>query len=157
MYLDIEGIPDQNFYYLFGLLIVHQGEVQYESYWVNSPSDEERVWKSVVNRLTAFSQSPVYHYGSFELSVFEKLARRYQIDINQLKKRFVNINSFIFGKVYFPAYSNGLKELGSILGQKWTDEKASAYKRLYGGMIGKPEQLLVKCNYSYTMRRIARH
>ncbi len=130
LYLDIEGIPDQNFYYLFGLLITQQGEVQYESYWVDSPADEERIWRSVIKRLAAFPESPIYHYGSFELSVFEKVAKRHQTDINQFKKRFVNVNTFIYGKVYFPAYSNSLKELGSVLGLKWTGEKASGLQTI---------------------------
>lgn len=130
LFLDIEGVPDQNFYYLFGLLIAQKGEFQYEYFWVDGASDEERVWKMVLGRILAFPQYPVYHYGSFELSVFEKLSKRYQTDIQQLKQRFVNINAFIFGKVYFPAYSNGLKELGSILGLKWTDEKASGLQAI---------------------------
>ena len=36
IFLDIEGIPDQNFYYLIGLLVCDKGKVSYFSFWADN-------------------------------------------------------------------------------------------------------------------------
>jgi hypothetical protein len=41
-----------------------------------------------------------------------------------------NVLSVIYDHVYFPAYSNGLKEVGRLLGAAWTDPKASGLQSL---------------------------
>jgi predicted RecB family nuclease len=33
----------------------------------------------------------------------------------------INLLSVIFGQIYFPTYSNGLKEIAGWLGFKWSD------------------------------------
>ena len=44
--------------------------------------------------------------------------------------RLVNVNKHIYGKVYFPVYSNRLKELGAFIGAIWTSPKASGLQSL---------------------------
>ena len=36
----------------------------------------------------------------------------------------VNLLSVIFGQIYFPTHSNGLKEIAGWLGFRWSDENA---------------------------------
>jgi len=130
MFLDIEGLPDDGFFYLFAILITDNDIQNTYSFWADSQKDERAIWQGVVTLLGMYPERPIYHYGTFEPSTFEKLAKRYQTDIEGIKKRFVNINSFIYGKIYFPTYSNGLKDLGKSLGAKWTDEKASGLQTI---------------------------
>ncbi len=121
------------------------------SFWADSQQYESTIWHGVISLLETYPDSPLYHYGSFEPTAFEKLAKRYQTDIDGIKKRFVNINSFIYGKIYFPTYSNGLKDLGKSIGAKWTDEKASGLQSIIWrneweeGKICRKEQL---CTYN---------
>ena len=42
----------------------------------------------------------------------------------------VNILSIIYATVYFPTYSNSLKDIGKYLGYRWQDEKASGIQSL---------------------------
>lgn len=130
IFLDIEGLPDDGFYYLFGCLITENDHQIYQQFWADTPQDEETIWKEIIQLIEAYPESPIYHYGTFEPSTFEKLAKRYQINIEDIKKRFVNANSFIYGKIYFPTYSNGLKDLGRLLGVNWTNEKASGLQSI---------------------------
>ena len=130
IFLDIEGLPDDGFFYLFGILISENTIQNTHSFWADTQQDEKTIWQGVVTLLQTYPESPIYHYGTFEPSAFEKLAKRYQTDIEGIKKRFVNINSFIYGKIYFPTYSNGLKDLGKSLGAKWANEKASGLQTI---------------------------
>ncbi len=130
LFLDIEGLPDEGFFYLFGILISDNGNQINHSFWADNLQDEKNAWQRTIELINAYPESPIYHYGTFEPSAFEKLATRYQTDISSIKNRFVNINSFIFGKIYFPTYSNGLKDLANSLGMKWTNEKASGLQTI---------------------------
>ena len=67
---------------------------------------------------------PIYHYGEFWTRTLAKLSRRYDIDADSLIARLVNVNSYIYGKVYFPVYSNRLEELVVFVGATWTEPKA---------------------------------
>jgi len=49
VYLDIEGMPDRDFYYLIGLRIP-EGSLQY-SFWADEVSDEEGIWRSLLSVL----------------------------------------------------------------------------------------------------------
>ena len=73
---------------------------------------------------------PIYHYGEFWTRTLAKLSRRYDIDADSLIARLVNVNSYIYGKVYFPVYSNRLEELGVFVGATWTEPKASGLRSL---------------------------
>jgi transposase len=42
----------------------------------------------------------------------------------------VNVASHIFGKVYFPVRSNGLKDIGKFVGANWTSQEASGLQCL---------------------------
>ena len=41
-----------------------------------------------------------------------------------------NILSVVYGRVYFPTYSNGLKDIASYLGFKWSIEEPSGQRSL---------------------------
>lgn len=125
IFLDIEGLPDDGFFYLFGILISGDNIHSIHSFWADTQQDEEVIWQSIIALLETYPDSPIYHYGIFEPSAFGKLSKRYQTNIGTIKKRFININSFVYGKIYFPTYSNSLKDLGKSLGAKWTNEKPS--------------------------------
>jgi predicted RecB family nuclease len=42
----------------------------------------------------------------------------------------VNVPSLIYGKIYFPTYSNTLKEIAAFTGFKWTEAKASGLQSI---------------------------
>src|SRR5436305_3999627 len=42
----------------------------------------------------------------------------------------VNVLSIVYSHVYFPTYSNGLKEIGKFLGFRWTEADASGIQSI---------------------------
>ncbi len=130
LFLDLEGIPDQNFHYLIGLLINRQGNRSYHAFWANIPEDEQRIWFEALEKINEHPEAPIYHYGSYEPRAIDGLAQKYQTDCEALKNRLVNLNASIYGKVYFPIRSNNLKELGKFVGASWTAPDASGLQSL---------------------------
>jgi predicted nucleic-acid-binding Zn-ribbon protein len=130
LFIDIESIPEEDFFYLFGVVISEKEKQRYYSFWSNTIKDEETSWQDFRILIENFPNSPIYHYGNFEPTAFNVLSKRYKTNIDSFKKRLININTFIYGKIYFPSYSNGLKELGRVLGVKWTYTKVSGLQSI---------------------------
>jgi predicted RecB family nuclease len=129
LFLDIEGVPDRDSHYLAGLLVCRCGEAEYESFWADDAKGEAAMWSALSARLAAFPDAPIYHYGSYEKKAFATLAKRHGSG-GGFRDRLVNMASSVYGKVYFPVRSNGLKPLGRFLGAVWTDPQASGLQSL---------------------------
>lgn len=128
--INIEGIPDLQSYYLIGLLVCEGNTSKHYSCWADTIQDERKIWRQFLEKVAQFPGTPIYHYGSYEPKAIEKLTQRYKTDSTHLKNRLVNINSYIYGKVYFPVRSNQLKEIGNFIGAKWTSPDASGLQSL---------------------------
>ncbi|MCG2785606.1 MAG: TM0106 family RecB-like putative nuclease, partial [Anaerolineae bacterium] len=129
IFLDIEGLPDLGFHYLIGLLICSPDGDRYLSFWADTQSDEEMIFRQFLDVVEKYD-SPIYHYGSYEQKALCQLGKRYQIETENIKKRFINLNTHIFGKIYFPVKSNRLKEIGSFIGASWTTKNASGIQSI---------------------------
>jgi predicted RecB family nuclease len=130
LFLDCESIPDQRFHYLLGLLICEGGHQTYHAFWADTIHDEERMWHALLAHLQRYPEAPIYHYGSYEPKVIAELAKRYETPLGGLTTRLVNVNTFIYGKLYFPVRSNRLKDLGKCVGASWTAAEASGLQSL---------------------------
>ncbi|MEK7699649.1 MAG: TM0106 family RecB-like putative nuclease, partial [Planctomycetota bacterium] len=130
LFLDIEGLPDQDLHYLIGLMINTPGNRSYYSFWADTPEDERQMWDEALEKMNEYPESPIYHYGSYELRAIDRFTQKYMTDCEVLKKRFVNLNASIYGKVYFPTRSNALKVLGKCIGATWTSPDASGLQSL---------------------------
>jgi len=130
LFLDMEGLPDRGFYYLIGLLVCQADTMTHYAFWADTVHDERHIWQQFVGKIAQYYEGPIYHYGSDELRARATLAKRYQTDCENLIKRLVNVNSYIYGKVYFPVRSNGLKDIGHFIGAKWTSPHASGLQSL---------------------------
>jgi hypothetical protein len=130
LFVDIEGIPDQNLYYLFGLLVCDESNSAYHPFWADTNSDETHAWKNFIDEIKKYPNAPIYHYGNYDLRAMIALSKRYGSDINDIKGRLVNINSQIYGKIYFPLNSNGLKEIGGFIGASWALSNSTGIQSL---------------------------
>jgi len=128
-FLDMEGIPDIGFHYLIGLLSCNQTNNAYRYFWADALLDEETAFRQFLDVVKEYD-APIYHYGSYEVKALRQLAKRYKLDIELVQKRLVNLNSHIFGKIYFPVKSNKLKEIGNFIGANWTSQNASGLQSL---------------------------
>lgn len=130
IFLDIEGIPDQQFYYLIGLLVCDGEKSTQLSFWADTQEDEEVIWKQLLSTLNKYPEVPIYHYGSYDLKAFYRLAKSYETDVEKFKKYLININSYIYGKIYFPVFSNSLKEIGIFINISWSSPILSGLQSL---------------------------
>ena len=77
--------------------------------------------------------SPLFHYGSYEktfLKRMRKVVKRKRL-VDRVLAKAVNVLSVIHAHVYFPTFSNGLKDVGRYLGCSWTRaENASGLQSL---------------------------
>jgi predicted RecB family nuclease len=130
LFLDMEGVPDRGLYYLMGLLVCQPDTTAYYSFWADTDQDERHMWQQFLDKVNLYPEAPIYHYGSYELRAIAQLAKRYDTDAEGVTKRLVNVNRYIYGQVYFPVRSNGLKDIGAFIGAKWTSPQASGLQSL---------------------------
>ncbi|MFH1322066.1 MAG: TM0106 family RecB-like putative nuclease [Bacteroidota bacterium] len=135
LFLDIEGNPDQELYYLIGVLTCKDDTTICNSFWADKISDEAHIWQQFLSIINEYPIAPIYHYGNYELKAIETLGKRYNTNITHIQSRLINIVNSIYGKIYFPVYSNRLKELGNYLGATRPPMQA-AFKVWYGGING---------------------
>ncbi|MCH7726332.1 MAG: TM0106 family RecB-like putative nuclease, partial [Planctomycetes bacterium] len=127
IYFDLEGDPERAFDYLLGMIVQsNEGEERY-SFWADSPQDELCLFQQFVDVVSRFENPSLYSYGSYEAAFIRRMSQKTrQPDLGgQLLSRLVNVLSTIYSHVYFPAYSNGLKEIARLLGFCWTEPSAS--------------------------------
>lgn len=125
IYLDMEGVPDQGSHYLIGLLVCTGGGIESHSLWADSLEEEGNIFQVMLRIAQEFPDAPIYHYGSFEPRGLDRIAKRIGLSWDAVKNRLFNVNSLVYGKVYFPARSNTLKALGKLVGATWTSPDAS--------------------------------
>jgi predicted RecB family nuclease len=130
LFLDVESVPDQDFHYLLGLLICEEASICYIPFWANDFDTEIVMWQAFYAVINQYPNVPIYHYGSYEPRIISKLAKRYFTDIGDLNRRMVNVNKYVYGKVYFPVYSNRLKDVGRFVGASWRDPNASGIQSI---------------------------
>jgi predicted RecB family nuclease len=126
VYFDVEGIPDRDFYYLIGLRYRSEGgEYVHHSFWANDPAEERTMWERCLRKLASIEKPQLIHYGKYEAQFLKRMIDRYSNDldhpenVDQLLITALNLVSVIHSSVYFPTYSNGLKEVANYLGFKW--------------------------------------
>lgn len=130
LFLDIEGIPDRAIFYLMGLLVCQPNNKEHHVFWADTDQDECHMWRQFLNTVTKYPDAKIYYYGNYELRAIAQLAKRYATCTESVSERLVNINRYVYGKVYFPVRSNGLKDVGRYIGARWTSAHASGLQSL---------------------------
>src|SRR5262249_23593028 len=113
LFIDIEGIPDEDFSYLVGLMVVNGDETSYFSFWADGLLDERGMWAGAFEKIRQYPAAPIYHYGSYDRRAVERAGKEHQLPCDDIAGRMVNVASHIFGRGYFPVRSNGLKDVGT--------------------------------------------
>ena len=119
LFLDIEGIPDEDFHYLIGLVVKTPDQLLEHSFWADSPDQERAIFERLMEVISRYEAAPIFHYGSYDSKALRRASQNYGSSCMALQDRLVNINAHIFGKVYFPSRSNSLKDLGRYVGATW--------------------------------------
>jgi predicted RecB family nuclease len=131
IFLDVEGMPDRDFYYLVGLRFECGGEQVERSYWADELDGERVMWENCLRTLKTIGNAQIVSYGAYETRFLRQMKARYILApddleiVDRLIETSVNLVGCMYGKVYFPTYSNSLKEVGRYLGFEWTWPRAS--------------------------------
>ena len=154
VFLDVEGLPDRDFYYLIGVRIGSGETAVQHSFWADTVEDEGKTWREFLATLETIENPVLIHYGSYETNFLRKMCERYgqpaaeSVVVRAIGSA-VNVLSLIFAQVYFPTYSNGLKDVARSLGFCWSDPsscglRATAWRHEWErtGTSASKEQLL---------------
>ncbi len=133
VYFDIEGTPEENYVYLIGMIVVDGETEKRFSFWADSKTDERAIFEKFVAALSEFNEFVLFSYGAYEQAFLKRMQKDEDLKphADAILKASVNILSTIYAHVYFPTYSNGLKDIGSFLGCNWSDPDASGRQSMY--------------------------
>ena len=132
----MEGVPDREFYYLIGMRYRRGDEDRHLSFWADDPSGECDMWRSLVRALSPIPDVRLIHYGSYETQFLKRMKERYceipeDIElVDRLIATSMNLLSLTYAHIYFPTYSNGLKDIAGYLGFRWSQANASGLHAL---------------------------
>ncbi|MGA7883381.1 MAG: ribonuclease H-like domain-containing protein, partial [Terrimicrobiaceae bacterium] len=130
MYLDVEGLPDREFYYLIGARVRHVEGATTHSFWADTVAEEGKIWREFFDLLAGIDRPVLIHYGCYESIFLKRMRERYggalegSAAANAIQSP-LNLLSTIYARICFPTYSNGLKEIAAYLGYRWSDAFSS--------------------------------
>jgi predicted RecB family nuclease len=154
IYLDLEGLPDEGFVYLIGMTVVQDGSEEHFTFWAETKSQEQDIFDQFLAKMSKYDDFRVFCYGGYErtfLKRMRKVASR-KTPVDRVLDALVNVLSLVYAHVYFPCYSNGLKDVSGYLGFSWTAPDASGVqsmawrKRWEVGRVDDWKQKLVTYN-----------
>ena len=96
---------------------------------------EKRIWNEFLDVISAIADPRLIHFGSYETIFLKRMSKRHggpregstaSIAIEHA----VNLLSFVFAHIYFPTFSNGLKEIAGYLGFRWSGSPASGLEAI---------------------------
>lgn len=131
VFADVEGMPDRDFYYLVGLRFESGAGPVEQSFWADGPDDERRMWEDCLRTIKSIGDARLVHYGAYETRFLRTMKKRYVTApedvefVDRLIATSVNLVACMYGCIYFPTYSNSLKEVGRFLGFDWAWQHAS--------------------------------
>ncbi|MBF0105762.1 MAG: TM0106 family RecB-like putative nuclease [Deltaproteobacteria bacterium] len=148
--LDLEGYPvDGPFEYLFGVMQKNPetGKNEFTGHWALNPTEEKEAFEKVMDwlyeRWTNDPNMHVYHYASYEVTAFKRLAAKYAtrekeldqmlkdglfVDVYKIVKQGIRIGAESYSikaveKIYMPARTGEVQSaLGSVvMFQNWLE------------------------------------
>ena len=129
VYLDIEGLPDRDFHYLIGILVVSDGHETFHSFWADTQADEPAIFAQFADAISQLKDFRVFHFGDYDTASLRRMKPRlsesHQKQLDVILGKCTNVLSALYPHVYFPTYSNSLKDIGRLVSVDCPTQKAS--------------------------------
>ncbi len=131
VFMDVEGIPDRDFYYLISVRYEARGLPVEQSFWADGPEAECDIWRECIRALREIDNPRIVHYGAYESRFLKQMRDRWKSPdedaefVDRIVDGSLNLLAVMYARIYFPTYSNGLKEIARWLGFVWTWQQAS--------------------------------
>ena len=130
VYVDVEGNSDGRSIYLIGLLIASGTDEKMHSFWADTQKQEAAIFDQLLATVAQYKDFSLFHFGNYELAFFKRM--REETDNRTLADRLLdrscNVLSLIYSNIYFPTYSNSLKDIGNYLGFRCPTRMHPAYR-----------------------------
>ncbi|MCK6598101.1 MAG: TM0106 family RecB-like putative nuclease [Bdellovibrionaceae bacterium] len=127
--LDVEGLFENELYYLIGLKIITPNGFEEKCWWADGALEERLIWQNFLDKVLAFKDFTIFHFGSYEIDFLKKMYGKYggclADDYEKICKSMVNILTLCHLNIYFPTYTNGLKDVAGYLNFIWNRPEAS--------------------------------
>jgi predicted RecB family nuclease len=132
IYLDLEGVPDDGFVYLIGMLVCDGTSQTSHSFWANGKGEEGAMFERFLDVVASYGEPTIIAYGGYERAFIKRMRDRTLRKklVDGVLARLVNLLGIVYAHFYFPTHSNGLKEIGRVLGARWTEAGASGARSL---------------------------
>ncbi|MHC4626850.1 MAG: IS66 family transposase [Planctomycetota bacterium] len=130
IYLDCEGDPDEGYVYLIGLIVSNGDSEERYSFWSDDRTQENDIFEQFLSTVSKYEDTTVFCYGSYEKAFLQRMRKKAKRKrpVDKVLGALVNVLSLVYSHLYFPCYSNGLKDVGRVLGFTWSDEAASGLR-----------------------------
>ena len=132
IYLDVESNPDADFIYLIGLIVVENDSEKHYSFWADNKDQELEIFEQFVAEVARYDVFIVFCYGNYERTFITKMGKtsKSKVLVDRILNALVNVLSLVYAHIYFPSYSNSLKEIGRCVGCYWTEPNASGIQSI---------------------------
>jgi predicted RecB family nuclease len=132
IYVDMEGNPDEGFIYLIGLVVCDGERIERHSLWADNKNQEPNIFHRLLDVILHYDAPRIYCYGSYEKAFIVRMRRhtRRKNNVDAVIAALTNVLTIIYPHFYFPAYSNGLKDVAACLGCHWSEPDASAIQSI---------------------------
>lgn len=134
LYFDIEGDPEHDVLYLFGVLVRDtQGEA-YHAFVAEQPAHEGRAFLELLDFFESLPAAPIFHYHHYERLAMRQLGERHAVAAGRVAAildRMRDLNRDLVQSVVLPVYSYSLKAVAKSLGFRWTHPDASAAQSMF--------------------------
>jgi predicted RecB family nuclease len=132
IYLDVEGRPEETYDYLIGMIVVEKGVERRYSFWADDRDQKDRIFEQFLDVVARYDDVLVFCYGSYEKAFLKRMRKRAKRkkEVDRVLKVLINTLSLVYTHLYFPVYSNGLKDVGECLGCAWNDPGASGVQSI---------------------------
>ena len=132
VFIDMEGNSSGSFIYLIGILIIENGKEKKYSLWADDFDDEREIFNECIRILSGLADVHIFYYGKYESRVFKRMlkSKKTKKIRDLLINKSTNILTVVYSNLYFPTYSNSLKEIGKYLGCTWSAPNASGIQSI---------------------------
>jgi uncharacterized protein len=134
LFFDIEGDPEHDVMYLFGVLVRHGGTEEYRAFVAEQPSGEGKAFRQLIECLESHPDATIYHYHHYERSALRTLSEKHGMDsgrVPRVLERMRDLHGELVNAALMPVYSYSLKAVARFLGYRWTNSDASAAQSMY--------------------------
>ncbi|MGH7724659.1 MAG: TM0106 family RecB-like putative nuclease [Candidatus Eiseniibacteriota bacterium] len=155
LYFDIEGDPEHDVMYLFGVLSRgRDGSEGYHAFVAEEPGDEGRAFRELLDHFESFPGAPIYHYHHYERSALRALSEKHGVDparVPVVLERMRDLNRDLTASVVLPVYSYSLKAVARFLGYEWAHPEASAAQSMfwYSAWLKSGDRSFLECAVEY--------